>query len=445
MYRKWFPRLFSLLLLIGLLCGCTKQDFTYIDAKQGVARVYCTMRGADGALIADSNGSVASVGSGFFVGPLDQDPEYLITNHHVVENYIEEGQGEWVTLPTTDGGSVTLKTYVDIYFDEETSLPATVVAYSETADVAILRLSTPTDQRIALSLLPPTEDMIGSQVYGIGFPGLSDNLAMDAVTQNGLQDMTVTSGTISRLLTSSGSGVRRIQTDMVIQHGNSGGPMVNNQGAVLGINSWAVTDEDSLEQNYYACNIQEAIDLLDQYSIPYALAGSSASNLPYIIGGAVLICAAVVVAAVLLTKGKRGKHASQPLQKQTLPAPERVQPRDTAAVGNPQDSGYRIQGTTGALAGKRFHIPKTDPLILGRNRDLCNVVFPNTPGVSGKHCAVWFKHDKLFLQDLGSTHGTFLKNGAKLFPNQPIELQVGDSFYLGSPLEAFVIAEKRGS
>ena len=38
MYRKWFPRLFSLLLLIGLLCGCTKQDFTYIDAKQGVAR-----------------------------------------------------------------------------------------------------------------------------------------------------------------------------------------------------------------------------------------------------------------------------------------------------------------------------------------------------------------------------------------------------------------------
>lgn len=52
-----------------LLCGCTKQDFTYIDAKQGVARVYCTMRGADGTLIADSNGSVASVGSGFFVGP----------------------------------------------------------------------------------------------------------------------------------------------------------------------------------------------------------------------------------------------------------------------------------------------------------------------------------------------------------------------------------------
>ena len=33
MYRKWFPRLFSLLLLIGLLCGCTKQDFTYKHEK----------------------------------------------------------------------------------------------------------------------------------------------------------------------------------------------------------------------------------------------------------------------------------------------------------------------------------------------------------------------------------------------------------------------------
>ena len=359
MYRKWFPRLFSLLLLIGLLCGCTKQDFTYIDAKQGVARVYCTMRGADGALIADSNGSVASVGSGFFVGPLDQDPEYLITNHHVVENYIEEGQGEWVTLPTTDGGSVTLKTYVDIYFDEETSLPATVVAYSETADVAILRLSTPTNQRIALPLLPPTEDMIGSQVYGIGFPGLSDNLAMDAATQNGLQDMTVTSGAISRLLSSSGSGVRRIQTDMVIQHGNSGGPMVNNQGAVLGINSWAVTDEDSLEQNYYACNIQEAIDLLDQYSIPYALAGSSASNLPYIIGG------------VNLRGGGCGGGAADEGQagQARLPAPSKADPSRAGARpaeghgGRWESPGFRLPdpGYHRRPGGQAFPHPQNGP------------------------------------------------------------------------------------
>ena len=446
MHRKWFPRLFALLLLACLVCcGCEKKSFTYVDAKQGVARVYCTMKGMDGSYIVDSSGSIGSRGSGFFVGAPDKDPEYLITNHHVVENYIEEGQGEWVTRPTTDGGSVTLKAYVDIYFDEDTSLPATVVAYSETADVAILRLSTPTDQRIALSLLPPTEDMIGSQVYGIGFPGLSDNLAMDAVSQNGLQDMTVTSGTISRLLTSSGSGVRRIQTDMVIQHGNSGGPMVNSDGAVLGINSWSIADAEALEQNYYACNIQEAIDLLDQYSIPYTLAGSSGSFLPYIIAGAVLVCIAGVVAAVLLTQGKRGKRASQPVQEHTIPTPEHVQHGETTPVVNPQDSGYRLQGTSGALAGKRFLIRKTDPLILGRNSELCNVVFPNTPGVSGKHCAIWFKHDKLFLQDLGSTHGTFLKSGTKLFANQAIELHLGEGFYLGSPQEAFIITEKRGS
>ena len=83
-------------------------------------------------------------------------------------------------------------------------------------------------------------------------------------------------------------------------------------------------------------------------------------------------------------------------------------------------------------------------MILGRNNELCNVIFPETPGVSGKHCAVWYKHGKIFLQDLGSKHGTYILPGTRLQSNQSIEVKVGDGFYLGSTQESFVITERQG-
>lgn len=64
-------------------------------------------------------------------------------------------------------------------------------------------------------------------------------------------------------------------------------------------------------------------------------------------------------------------------------------------------------------------------------------------GVSGKHCAVWYKHGKIFLQDLGSKHGTYILPGTRLQSNQSIEVKVGDGFYLGSTQESFVITERQ--
>lgn len=426
MKQKWIARIGIFFLLVCLVCrGCARNDFTYLDAKNGVARVYCILRTEDGSAISGSSGS------GFFIGENGKDPEYLITNYHVVEDYIAAGAGEWVTVAVDEDTALTLKAYVEVYFDAETFTPANVVSYNETADVAVLRLNTPTDQRVALTLLEPTEEMVGTQVYGIGFPGLSDNSIMDAASSNGIQDMTVTSGTIGRLLTSSGSGVRRIQTDMVIQHGNSGGPMVNSQGQVLGINSWGVSDSDTQEQNYYACNIAEAILLLQQNNIPYTLASGAAAVNPLVMAAAGVVVILLIIVVFLLAKRKPSSR--KPVSSSDIPAP------------TGEDSGYRLQGVSGALSGQRYMIRKSGSLMLGRNPELCNVIFPNVPGVSGKHCAVWYDHGKLYLQDLNSTHGTFLASGAKLLANQTVEVHAGDSFYLGSPQERFLIAEKRGN
>ena len=118
----------------------------------------------------------------------------------VVETYLSAGSGEWATL--TDGkNEITVKAYVDVYFERDDFVQANVVAFNETADIAVLRLNTPVDQRVPLVLTEPSDDMVGSSIYCIGFPGLSDNALIDATSQSGLNDMTVTGGTISRLLT----------------------------------------------------------------------------------------------------------------------------------------------------------------------------------------------------------------------------------------------------
>ena len=83
---------------------------------------------------------------------------------------------------------------------------------------------------------------------------------------------------------------------------------------------------------------------------------------------------------------------------------------------------------------------------IGRDPSCNDLVYPgNTPGISGRHCVVTLSGGQVTLTDLGSSYGTFLANGRKLTPNQPVTLRVGDKFSLGSEKESFVITGKGGS
>ena len=169
---------------------------------------------------------------------------------------------------------------------------------------------------------------------------------------------------------------------------------------------------------------------------------------------AALAVIAVVVAVVLIMKRKSAAAKqpaytapSGPAAAPSFPPTAPAVPAVSAASSNAgaDDSGFRIQGVSGTLNGQRFMLRKSSPVVLGRDPQRCNVVFPaNTPGVSGRHCGLWVKDGKVFLQDLGSSHGTYVQPGTRLAGNQAVELHQGDVFYLGSPKESFTIAIKGG-
>lgn len=438
--KTWSKRLLAGLIAAVLLSMSAVTAFAAGDSN-AVSAVRGSVAVVDIGFDVEGEWVELGWGTGFFTGRSGEAPQYLITNHHVVEAYIELGSGELMEL-TLEEPEITIsgRAKIRVYFGAEDYVEAYLVDSDSIKDVAVLRLASPTDRRSALRLCSPTEKMVGSTVYTVGYPGLADNEYIASTTSWGETDATVNKGTVSRLMTTSGTGVSEIQTDAVIMPGNSGGPLVNEAGSVLGINTFTVSN--STDKIYYAVNIDEVLPMLKLHNIPYEMA-EDGSAVPWL---AIAAAAAVAVIAAALLAARRKKRARA--EEETLTARNAAQEAAAAAARRQDaasgDSGFRLQGVSGALEGKRFMIGARETVVLGRDPQQCGVVFPaNTPGVSARHCALWCEEGRVYLKDLGSSHGTFLAPGRRLAAEQAVQLRPGETFFLGSQEQSFVIAERR--
>ena len=108
-------------------------------------------------------------------------------------------------------------------------------------------------------------------ITALGFPYTVAELTEGTATKFTAEDVTATSGTVSKAQTTM-YGINYIQHNALIQGGNSGGPLVDVDGYVVGINS-AV---DAKSESYsYATAIDQVIISLDSLGIDYLSADSS--------------------------------------------------------------------------------------------------------------------------------------------------------------------------
>jgi serine protease Do len=145
-----------------------------------------------------------SLGSGFLISP----DGYIVTNNHLIAGLTGTGTVDTITVTTTDR-----KEY-----------PARIIGRDETSDLALLKIEGHNLPYVQWG--DSTKARVGDWVLAIGDPyGVGS---------------TVTAGIISalhRAITNSGAYDRYIQTDAAINMGNSGGPMFDLNGNVIGINS----------------------------------------------------------------------------------------------------------------------------------------------------------------------------------------------------------------
>ena len=343
-------------------------------------------------------------GTGFFVGEAGEDPEYIVTNCHVVEEFILAGKA-------LGGGEL------HVLFDQDEEEEAYLVDYDAEKDIAVLRLEEPTDKRVPLQMREPEDSMLGDEVYAVGYP-LAADMTVQAVNSFSTSDATVTTGSIGRLLTESGTGRRLIQTDTSMSGGNSGGPLVDGNGAVLGINTAA----SDLDQNlFYAVSIGEILPMLDRNNIPYSLYSASpmsGNTMLYAGIAAVAVVVVIILIAVLARKKKKPAEAA--------PA---AKAEERAAGGAPV-----IRSLSPQHGGLVVQLHHQQPVQIGRDNATCRLVYQDgTPGVSSRHCQVYFdeREGVFVVTDLNSTYGTFLAGGQRIPPETPTKLPPKSSFYLG--------------
>lgn len=441
MKRRFFAFFSAVLMLAAALSGAAQASSgssnIAADSRSGVVRVVALM--PDGKF---------ALGSAFGVGKKGEETQYFVTNDHVVSGtYIME-DGSVQALPAV---SVWLLKNSNSWnrqaggFDTSEAVSCEVLYASETGypDFAVLKASEPVPGRVALPLLDKEAELKeGDPVYALGYPGSSDDMSANIYSDRlvGLvEDVTITSGVVSRFLTATAKGNSRlIQHDATINHGNSGGPLIDKRGAVIGINTYgAGQDIETGDVNaYYSVRIQYVKDKLDDLDIYYDVLKSFDLTTILIIAAAAV--AVIAIAAVVLKK-RFGKKPPVPAP---VPQPQPIpQPGPAAQPGT-----FRIQGQSGAFAGRRFSITGQTPgqVRIGTDPAKNDLVYPSAPGVSRVHCVLVEQGGALYLRDLGSTYGTFLSGGQRLAANQPVQLNIGDRFYLGSEKEMFQVTGRGG-
>lgn len=437
------------ILLFGMMlftCGDMAQANGEIAAnsRSGVVRI----------LVQLPDGSIA-FGSGFGIGKAGEPTDTFVTNYHVVgaQLYQMEDGSVQALPPLAVWILKNSNAWVPgVGLDTSNAISCNVLyAKEEYPDIAVIQAVENVPERVALPILAEESEIeVGDAVYALGYPGSSDytqETIYGTTLPGGVEDVTITSGIISRFTTSSALGdTRLIQHDATINGGNSGGPLIDSRGAVIGINTYKIGDSGSnVDSSSYSVRIDYIKDVLDDLHIEYELyqkkGGLSTGTIIGIVVGVLLVAA---VAVVVLSKKKKATPAAAPAASGPAAAPVRhvsqVSPAGQNITG---DSGLRFQGVSGVFAGKRFAI--TAQVRIGRDPAKNDFVYPTgTEGISGVHCILVFQDGQLYLQDLGSTYGTFVNGGQRLSANQAVVLQPGDKFSLGSEKECFVITRKGG-
>ena len=223
----------------------------YATRSSGVVTIY--------AIYGNSLSGQEAQGSGFVVSPQG----YILTNSHVITNAGEAA------------GKATAANKLFVEFQDRDRIPAKVVGWDIYDDVGVIKVN-PADHHLdAVPLGDSAQVKVGQPVAAIGSPfGNVNSLSVGVVS--------ATERSIDSL-TSQYSLIDAIQTDAAINHGNSGGPLFDARGRVIGINAQIRSDSGSAEGVGFAVPIDSArrsmTQLIAAGRVSYAYVGIKTEDL----------------------------------------------------------------------------------------------------------------------------------------------------------------------
>jgi len=169
---------------------------------------------------------VSGAGSGFIIDPRG----YVLTNNHVVQGAES----------------------IEVTLGDRTRYPAKLVGTDPRSDIALVKIEPKEKPLVSLPLGDSDNLQVGQKVYAIGNPfGFSSTLTTGVVSALGRTVQTGEAAAIDQA----------IQTDAPINRGNSGGPLLDSRGQVIGINTAIYTPTGTTAGIGFAIPINTAKDI----------------------------------------------------------------------------------------------------------------------------------------------------------------------------------------
>lgn len=224
-------------LFVALTASAAAQ--TSVDeAERGIVRVVVILESPEGRMLYGS-------GSGFVVAP-----NLVVTNAHVVAPARQRPEYGVAIVPPQGDGLVT----------------ARIIRYSPLSELALLEVRGQEDlPALTISTVEPSP---GDAVVALGYPDV-DYQGAEGADLLRPTPASRTSGRIAALRDRAPTGdqIPTINHEAVISSGSSGGPLLDECGRVLGVNSWHVSGADTRETRGVSTRAAQLLQFLDEAGI----------------------------------------------------------------------------------------------------------------------------------------------------------------------------------
>ena len=448
------------------------------DAKNGVVQVRVTYT--------DDAGSVEDLFSG--TGFLINDNTVLTCNHVVTLTAGELAALAEVYQKTVPEFQSRLK--IAITVSRDVTIDATVINSSATMDFAILRLSTSLQGKKALAIRSSATVEQTEHVFAIGFPDISsDSQSFSTYTS---EDATIAEGVVNKNGAYFDANVKYLQTSCELDFGNSGGPMGDENGNVIGLCAGYLDSDASAV--YFAVCIDQVTEVLSALGIPYTPATSqpvveptteptteptaeepvatTAPTLPLpsipeefvdddtvqpksnmgliLIIAAVAVAVVVIIVVVVVAGGKKKKPVAPPMPPAppAPPMPSRggFEPAPTTPIQGVGETTVLNAGAAGETTvlsrnvnggtlirkrtGETVNVNQ-ESFVIGRERKDVNYCIADNTAVSRIHAKLIVRNGVTYLTSMTDKNGTFVNN-TKVMRNQEVALKNGDHITLAN-------------
>jgi hypothetical protein len=459
-----------LLVFIGFLTSCSRSPtkFESKDAEKGVVMIFAIGKEGGGT------------GSGFYIGD-----NTIITNNHVVDN----ADIDFLIVGRKHGeNSIELQ-------------DATVQWTDRELDMAILKVPDISSEPLTLADAPITK---GDKAYAIGFPSSAeqsrtagdqepsaadkqffDLLVVDkkrGIIQNQesevvqILDPTVSSGgirktTIRKWDPNYSKSLEVIEHDVNIGNGNSGGPLFDEAGRVIGIN----TQGFALDlHNNVKCSsrITELLKVLDTQNISAQVSSTSVQNILFSGMGRIMWFLIIVILTLVtyIAVTFRNKPKSESLTQYAgrvsgytrFHRPTARESHRIPSDGPRWEGGEVVNGSSFPQEPEprpqaRYWLLKNEPtcphqvelriseqllkendfnLVIGRKKGLAHLIIDNS-SISKSHAILSYRNGNFAVIDQNSANGTKI-NRTVLNPGERTRINSGDRLTLGEVTVSFI-------